>query len=62
MKYDIKENNHPDWLNKGPQYNTANMLVLNSFMTITKLKKSHEDMKTFFKKILTMKYKPLSQN
>ena len=23
MKYDIKENNHPDWLNKGPQYNTS---------------------------------------
>ena len=23
MKYDIKENNHPDWLNKGPRYNTA---------------------------------------
>ena len=23
MKYDIKENHHPDWLNKGPQYNKA---------------------------------------
>ena len=23
MKYDIKENNHPDWLNKGPPNNTA---------------------------------------
>ena len=23
MKYGIKENNHPDWLNKGPRYNTA---------------------------------------
>ena len=23
MKYYIKENNHPDWLNKGPEYNTA---------------------------------------
>ena len=23
MKYDIIENNHPDWLNKGPRYNTA---------------------------------------
>ena len=23
MKYDIKENNNPDWLNKGPRYNTA---------------------------------------
>ena len=23
IKYDIKENNHPDWLNKVPRYNTA---------------------------------------
>ena len=23
MKYYIKGNNHPDWLNKGPRYNTA---------------------------------------
>ena len=23
MKYDIKENIHYDWLNKGPRYNTA---------------------------------------
>ena len=23
MKYDIKENNHPIWLNRGTQYNTA---------------------------------------
>ena len=23
MKYDIKENNNPDWLNKVPQYNIA---------------------------------------
>ena len=23
MKYDNKENNYPDWLNKGPRYNTA---------------------------------------
>ena len=22
MKYDIKENNHPYWLNKGPRYKT----------------------------------------
>ena len=22
-EYDIKENNHPYWLNKGTQYNTA---------------------------------------
>ena len=39
IKYDTKENNHPDWLNKGPWYNTAKMLGLNSFITITKLKK-----------------------
>ena len=36
IKFDIKENNHPDWLNKGPQYNTAKMLGLNSFITIMK--------------------------
>ena len=35
MKYDIKENNHTDWLNKGPRYNTAKMLGLNTLMTIT---------------------------
>ena len=23
MKYYIRENNHPDWLNKVPRYNTA---------------------------------------
>ena len=23
MKYEIDKNNHPDWLNKGPWYNTA---------------------------------------
>ena len=23
MRYDIKENNHPYWLNKSPEYNTA---------------------------------------
>ena len=22
MKYDMEENNHQDWLNKGPWYNT----------------------------------------
>ena len=27
MKYGIKENNHPDWLNKCPHYNTAKMLI-----------------------------------
>ena len=32
IKYDIKENNHPDWLNKGPWYNTAKILGLNSFI------------------------------
>ena len=36
IKYVIKENNHPDWLNKGPQYNTAKMLGLNYFITIMK--------------------------
>ena len=39
MKCDIKENNHHGWLNKGPRYNTAKMLGLNSFITITKLHK-----------------------
>ena len=23
MKYYIKENNHPDWVNKGPRYSTS---------------------------------------
>ena len=23
IKYDTKENNHPNWVNKGPRYNTA---------------------------------------
>ena len=39
MKYDIKENNHPDWLNKVPRYNTAKMLGLNSFIKMMKLDK-----------------------
>ena len=39
MKYNIKENNHPDWLNKGPRYKTDKMLGLNSFITIMKLDK-----------------------
>ena len=39
MKCDIKENNHHGWLNKGPRYNTAKMLGLNSFITIIKLDK-----------------------
>ena len=53
MKYDIKENNHPGWLNKGPRYNTSKILGLNSFITIIKLeggKMSHEAMKKLFKK------------
>ena len=29
MKYDIKENNHLDWLNKVPWYNTAICSELN---------------------------------
>ena len=37
MKYDIKENNHGDWLNKVPWYNTAKMMGLNSFIKIMKL-------------------------
>ena len=40
MKYDIKENNNPDWLNKGPRYNIAKMLGLNSFIKIMKLVKN----------------------
>ena len=39
MKYDTKENNDPDWLNKGPRYNTDKMLGLNHFITIIKLDK-----------------------
>ena len=39
IKYDIKENNHPDWFNKGPQSNIAKMLGLDSFVTIMKLGK-----------------------
>ena len=39
-KYDIKESNRPDWLNKGPRYNTAKMLGLNSFIKIMKLEKN----------------------
>ena len=63
MIYDIKENNHSDWLNKFPQYNTAKMLGLNSFITIMKLEKTaHEAMKKLFKKIPTMISKPLSHD
>ena len=29
MKYDTEENNHPDWLNIGPQYNSAICYKLN---------------------------------
>ena len=39
MIYDSKENNHPDWSNKGPRYNTATMLGLNYFITMMKLEK-----------------------
>ena len=28
MKYEINENNHQDWLNKGPWYNTSICLML----------------------------------
>ena len=63
IKYDIKENNHPDWLNKGPRYNTAKILVLNYFITIMKLKKNGSwSYEMFFKQIPTMKAKPLSNN
>ena len=40
MKYQIKENNHPDWLNKGTRYNTYKMLGLNSFIKVMKLDKN----------------------
>ena len=40
MKYDIKENNHPDWLNNGPRYNTAKMLCLNYFIAIMRFLKN----------------------
>ena len=40
MKYYIKENNHPDWFNKSPHYNTAKTLGLNSFIKIMKLDKN----------------------
>ena len=40
MKYDIKENKHPDWLNKGPQYITAKILGLSSFITMMKSEKN----------------------
>ena len=40
IKYEIKENNHPDWLNKGQRYNPDIMLVINSFITMMKLDKN----------------------
>ena len=40
MKYDMKEINHPDWLNKCPRYNTAKVLGLNSFIEIMKFEKN----------------------
>ena len=39
IKYDIKENNNLDWLNKVPRYNTAKMLGLKSLITMMKLDK-----------------------
>ena len=39
IKYDIKENNNLDWLNKVPRYNTAKSLGLKSFIKIMKLDK-----------------------
>ena len=63
INYDIKENNHPDWLNKVPRYNTAKMLGLNSFITIMKIEKiAHEAMKKLFKQITNIKSKPLSHD
>ena len=32
MKYEIDENNHQDWLNKGPWYNTPICLKLHESM------------------------------
>ena len=40
MKYDMKENNHPDWLDKGPWYNTDKILGLNSFIKMMKSEKN----------------------
>ena len=63
MKYDIKENNHTDSLNKGPQYNTAKLLGLNSFMTIMKLYKNGSWIyEKVVKKIPTMKSKTISHD
>ena len=39
IKYEIKGNNHPDWLNKGQRYKPDIMLVLKSFITMMKLDK-----------------------
>ena len=48
MKYYIKENNHPYWLNTFPQYNTAIILGLRYFITMTKIEKkmAHEALKS----------------
>ena len=32
MKYEMDENNHQDWLNKGPWYNTAIYLRLHGIL------------------------------
>ena len=63
-KYDIKENNHPDWLNRYPQYNTAKSLGLNYFIIIMKLDKKWlmKLLKRLFKQIPTLKSKPLSHD
>ena len=39
MKYDIKENNDTDSLNKGPRYHTYKMLGLKYVITIMKIDK-----------------------
>ena len=64
MKYDIKENNHPGWLNKGPWYNISKMLGLNPFIKIKKLykKEAHEAMKKLFRQIPSLKSIPLSHD
>ena len=40
IKYYIKDNNHPDWLDKGQRYNTAKILGFNSFIIIIKWDKN----------------------
>ena len=59
MKYDIKENNHHDWLNKGPRYNTAKILGSNSFIIIMKFENKWI-MKLW--KMCSIKYQLLNPN